>query len=240
MRALLSAALVIAAILTAPLLATAHPETHDPLAILRAAKTAAGGRALDRAEGSYEEGRHGDTIYRTWLNFKRYGMKSESIRNGVHRTIGFNGQVQWNVGPDGKVSTKSDDAALREAIVTAYVSNNGYFYPDRFPAEFHFLRVARADGRAFDVIEVEPKGGRAVQLWIDRRSHLVSRLVDEKGSPPVSVEISDYRRVGGALIAFRGTVRTLDGKVVDKLRVGSVTFKSLPSTTFDPPAESSK
>ena len=233
MRALLSAALLVAA--TTPLYASAHTATHDPATILRAAKAAAGGRALDRADGSYEEGRHGDTTYRTWLNFRHYGMKSESIRNGVHRTMGFNGRVQWSVGPDGKVSTKSDDAALREAILTAYVSNNGYFYPDRFPAAFRYVRAARANGRDFDVIEVEPKGGRAAELWIDRRSHLVRRLVDEKGPPPISVQISDYRRVGGALIAFRGTVRTLDGKVVDKLRVGSVTFKTLPAETFDPP-----
>ncbi|HWE44948.1 MAG TPA: hypothetical protein VG407_02880 [Caulobacteraceae bacterium] len=236
MRLSTSAAFALAAFLATPCLVWAHGEGRDPAAILRAARVATGGRALDAKDGAYEEGRHGDTTYRTWLDFKHYGMKSESLRDGKRRTVGFNGSIQWTQGPDGAVTVKSDADSLREAVTTAYVSNNGYFYPERFPASFRYVRLAREHGRSFDVVEASPKGSRPAEFWIDRRTHLIVRIVDNDGKPPVSVEISDYRKLDGTRVAFRGIVRTLDGKVVDRVEVKSVTYRRQPRAVFEPPA----
>jgi hypothetical protein len=234
MRVLVCAAL--AATVLAPVQVSAKDSHPDPAAILRAAKGAVGGKALDALTGAYEVGRHGDTDYKTWLNYRRLAMKSQSLHNGATSTTGFNGRVQWRAAPDGSVSVKDADADLREQVTTAYFSNNGFFYPDRFPARLRYLKRAPYEGKSYDVIEAEPKGGRAAQLWIDHKTHLLGRLVDENGSPPVAVDISDYRHVGKTLVAFHAVIRTLDGKALEQMQVGSVTYRPLPASTFDPPA----
>jgi hypothetical protein len=216
--------------------ASARDATPDPMAIIQAAKAASGGQAWERLTGSFEQGAHGATTYTTWLDHRCYCMKSESVRDGRHTTIGFNGRVQWRLAPDGRLSIRNDPETVREAVTTAYVSINGYFFPRRFPARFRYLQAASEGGRAFDVVEASPEGGRAFQLWFDRGSHLLARVVDDQGSPPVSVELSDHRRIGRVLVAFRGVVRTQAGAVIDEGRVGSVVYRSVPARTFDPPA----
>jgi hypothetical protein len=228
--------LLAAALLTS--VASAKPAaTHDPAAILRVAKAAAGGAALDKLTGSYEQGEHGGNRYTTWLNFQRYGMRNENTRNGVTRTTGFNGKVFWQVGPDGAVTIKDDPASLREAITTAYVSNTGYFYPDRFPARLRYLGEEHAGGRVFDAIETEPQGGRPFQLWFDRKTHQLARVVDDGGDPATWVEATDLRKMGPGLVASRLVIhRMADGKVLDVGEVGSVEYRDVPASTFDPPA----
>ncbi|HEY3812904.1 MAG TPA: hypothetical protein VGL66_06735 [Caulobacteraceae bacterium] len=234
MRLLICAAFAAAAF--APIQVAAEAPNPDPAAVLRAAKATVGGKALDALTGSYEEGKHGTTAYKTWLNYRRYGMKGESLHDGVATASGFNGSVQWRVSGDGKLSVGQDAAAKREAITTAYFSNNGFFYPDRFPAHVSYLRKASYEGRSFDVIEADPEGGRGAQLWFDRKTHLLGRIVDDKGSPPVAVDISDYRHVGKTLVAFRAVIRSLDGKELEQMQVASVKYRKLPASTFDAPA----
>jgi hypothetical protein len=68
---------------------------------------------------------------------------------------------------------------------------------------------------------------------------LLSRIVDRMGPHPVTAEISDYRKVGDVLVAFRGTVKTPDGKVLDVGRVEAVEFRPPPPGAFDPPTSAS-
>ena len=163
-------------------------------------------------------------------------MRSDSEHDGVHTAVGFNGRVQWRLAADGKVTIKDDPATLSEAITTAYASNNAFFYPDRFSATFRYVREARDKGQAFDVIEAAPKGGRALELWFDRRTHLLERIVDRTGTPPVWVELKHRRDIDGALVAMGGVIHKLDGTVLEEMQVGSVEYRDVPASTFDPPA----
>ena len=216
--------------------ALAAPAGRDPAAILRAGKAASGGEAWDRLTGSYETGAHGATVYATWLNYTRYGMRSESRRDGAATVQGFNGEVQWRVGKDQAVVATRDPASIREAVTTAFVSNTGYFFPDRFKAASRYLREVADDGRTFDVIGVEPQGGRAAELWFDRGTHLLSRIGDPDGPQPVLVRLSDFRKVGSVLVAFHAVVTSPDGKVLDEAQVRTVEYLTLPAATFDPPS----
>jgi hypothetical protein len=237
MRPSTTLTLALAATIAAAAPALAHQKAPDAATILRQAKAAAGGAALDAQAGTYEEGVHGAIHYKTWLTHRQYGMRSDSEHDGVTSAVGFNGKIQWRLGPDGKVTIKDDAASISEAITTAYVSVGGYFFPDRFPATVRYLRSTRAKGRAFDVIEAEPTGGRAFELWFDHRSHLLGRIVDPKGTPAVWVELSDYRRLDGTLEAVRGVVHKFDdGAIVDHISVGPVVTRDVPASTFDPPA----
>lgn len=218
--------------------ASPAPRPPDARAVLDLAKAASGGAALDALDGSHESGVHGGAPYQTWLDFRHYGMRSESGSGDAVHARGFNGRVTWQypVLNARGVSTSSDPATLAEAITTAFSSNNGFFYPERFPMVARYLRADALDGRAFDVIEVKPEGGRAFELWFDRETHLMGRIADPHGTPAVTVDVSDYRRVGPALIGFHGIVKLADGTQVDELKVGSVEFGPVDRSRFDPPA----
>lgn len=214
--------------------ASPAPRAPEARAVLDAAKAASGGSTWDALEGSHESGSHGGAPYETWLDFRHYGMRSEA-RGQVR---GFNGTVTWKTGAPGTsgVAINTDPAALSEAITTAFSSNNGYFFPDRFPMTARYLRADAIGARVFDVVEVHPERGRAFELWFDRKTHLIGRISDPNGSPAVTVDISDYRKVGKVLIGFHGVIKLPDGTTVDELNVGPTEFVPVDRSRFDPPA----
>ncbi len=229
---------LIAAILIETGSASAAPPPSAK-AIIAASKMATGGAAWDTLQAADERGTRGDNSqpYRTWLNFRSYGMRSETQRGDTIMAQGFNGAAVWRRAPDGRVAVMTDASARSEAILTAYVSNNGYYFPARFPAAFKYLRRSGDAGRKSDVIEITPAGSRAFEIWFDSSNKQVWRIVDRGDGPPITVEASDYRRSGGVLVPYLLTVTGPDGKIVDRVMVKSVTFGPLDSSQFDPPAK---
>ncbi len=217
--------------------ASARTRASKADAVIAASKRATGGAAWDRPQGCFEEGTHADGAvrYRTRFSLFAYGMRIDSDGGDSARSMGFNGTSSWQAAGDGKVDVRSDPASLREGIVTNYLSINGFFFPDRFPARFEYLRKAREAGRKFHVIEIKPDGGRPFEAWFDARTHLIQRVVDSKAVPPVTVEAADYRRVGEYRVAFKLTVLGPDGAVADRGAVTSFRCGPIESTIFDPP-----
>lgn len=222
------AVLVAAAALTLPGASVAAPTAAE---ILTAAKTASGGLAWDSLTGSYERGAHGPVTYETWLDFRAYGMRMASVTPKGPQEQGFDGAVAWRRAAGGPVQASRDPAALREAVVTAYVSVNGFFFPERFPAKADYLR--EEDG--FHVVRLEPQGGRPVELWFDASTHLLARIVDKAGPQPVTVSLSDYRKVGDVLIAFRALVTGPTGAVLDQGQVSTVEHRPVERSAFAMP-----
>lgn len=212
--------------------AGAAPRAED---IVAASKRASGGAAWDRIDGCAEQGGHGDFAYRTWFSVRRYGIRSENRKGASVRTSGFDGSTAWRMDGAGKLDRQSGGAMFKEAVVTAYLSANGFFFPERFPAAFKFVREAKERGRAFDVVEVSPKGGRPVELWFDKADHLLARVADVHGSPAVSVDALDYRRSGDFMVAFRLVVKGPDGKVLDRGAVASLRCGAVDARLFAPP-----
>jgi hypothetical protein len=223
------------ALMLLPACASAPGPGPSAASVLAAAKAASGGAAWDRIDGLTERGSHGGMPYRTWLDFRRPGMRMESGAGEATRIHGFDGETDWTARGAGAAQVSRDPAFLRETVTTFYFSNSGYFFPDRFPAATRYLRQEAEGNRRFDAIEVAPEGGRPVELWFDRNTHLLARIVDRTGPPPVTITASDYRRVGGVLVAFGATVRTIDGTVVDEGRIDSIEFGPVAPRLFDPP-----
>lgn len=225
--------------LLAALLIVAGPAdaTGSAQRVLAAAKAATGGAAWDRPQGCIEQGSHGDGAvrYRTEFSLHRYGLRIDSDRGGQEQSMGFNGTVRWQTAPDGGVRVLSDAAARAEGIVTTYLSINGFFFPDRYPARVRYRRAAREGSRQFDVLTVHPDGGRPLELWFDRRTHLIQRVIDTLGTPAVRVEASDYRTVDRLTVAYRLDVFGPDGRVVDRGAVTSFQCGAIDSSRFDPP-----
>ena len=60
------------------------------------------------------------------------------------------------------------------------------------------------------------------------------RIGDPHGTPAVTVDISDYRKVGPVLIGFHGVIRGGDGAKMEELNVGTTEFVTVDRSRFDP------
>jgi hypothetical protein len=212
----------------------AAPPQSDPKAaqILEQSKAASGGAAWDRLEGSYEEGVHNGRPYRTWMDFRAYGRRVEGQAGASRMAMGYDGSIAWRrIGDELKVL--NDQAALSEARISAFVSNNSFFFPERFAASTKYVRRARDGAREYDVVETKPEGARAVRLWFDGSTHLLARIEDFAGTPALTVTISDYRPVQGVLVAFKGEVTDASGKVIDRGTVNKVVHGPVSRQMFE-------
>lgn len=175
-------------------------------AVLGAARAASGGGGWNMIRGWHETGRQGDVRYECWFDPLRYGMRIETHEPAGLKVHGFNGQGDWLVLPNGTVDGTGERGRVTAARTLAFFSANAFFYPGRFDARGDFVGVRSAGGRTFDVVKVTPWGGEPRELWFDRRTHLLTRIVDRAGSRPTAIELSDYRKVGPVRVAFRSAV----------------------------------
>ena len=206
------------------LAAAAHAQNYSPAAkqVLARAQAASGGRGWLYLRGVHETGKLGTTPYQSWTDTLRYGVRIETREAAGLRIHAYNGAGDWQILPNGKPTGADDRPALARARTAAFLSAYGYFFPSRFPADGAHIGVRQADGRSFDVLRVKPGGGEPRELWFDRADHLLARIVDRTGAAPVTTEVSDYRKIGPVLIAFRAA--TDRGGAVQDRKVDSVTF----------------
>jgi hypothetical protein len=190
------------------LAAPAHAQGYSPAAqkVLSRALAASGGSGWLRLRGWHETGRRATgAAYESWIDPLRYGLRVETREAGGVAVHGFNGQADWRIQPTGAVSAVNDHASLAEARTTAFFSAPCYFFPGRYDVRGELRGVRRRGAKAYDVVEVQPWGGGARELWFDQRTHLLARIVDRSGRRSSAVAVSDYRRVGPVLVAFRYT-----------------------------------
>lgn len=201
----LSRSLLLLSLLLSSVALQARAQGYTPAAerVVAQARTAAGGASWYRLRGWREQGRQGGAPYERWIDPVRYGLRNETHEPGGLHVDGFNGQAVWQILPDGMTTAVNDHAALAQARTTAFFGADCFFYPGRFDVRGDYKGVRGHRGRDYDVVEVQPWGGQPRELWFDRRTHLLGRIVDRTGGRPLAVTVSDYRRVGRVLVAFR-------------------------------------
>ncbi|MFC3068266.1 hypothetical protein [Phenylobacterium soli] len=217
--------------------AAAAAQGYSPAAqkVLTRARLAAGGGAWNSLRGWHEAGRLGATPYETWLDPLRYGMRVETREaDGLH-VHGFNGGGDWRIAPSGQATGADIRGVISQTRTDAFFDIRGYFYPGRFDARGEYVGVRSFQGRSFDVVMVKPWAAEPRELWFDRRSHLLARMVDRTGPRPVAQQFSDYRKVGGVRIAFRIWTEGPSGTPVAVRQIESVTFGPVDRNLFSLP-----
>jgi hypothetical protein len=164
--------LLLCSIITVP--SRADPTKKNAETIVAASKAATGGAAWDKPQGCTERGTHGDgaITYLTRFSLRDYGMRTDGERDGNIRSTGFDGKASWRTAGPGQVDIKSDPASLQEAITSNYLSINGFFFPERFPAVLKYIRSEKENAETFDVIEITPQGpvGPKLRFWSSWRT----------------------------------------------------------------------
>jgi len=215
----------------------------DPAArgafLLAQAKAASGGAAWDALGGWHESGAAivGDAqgTYDTWCDLHRMGMANYHVLAGSAQTRGFDGTTVWVAQNAGPARTSQTPQALATARQGAYVSAWGFFFPDRFAAERIYIGTATVDGAEFDIVQATPKDGLPMELWIDRRSHLVSRMVDRSGPRTAVAVLSDFRSINGVLTPFLVAESDGDPKHTLELHINAIDFSPIDPARFAPP-----
>jgi hypothetical protein len=161
-------------------------------------REACGGDAWDRVQGWHETG----SIEMPAMPGLRYeafhDMASlrttyiQRVGGKLVRLGGFDGTTGWRMTPDGGILRETDPATLRRTRRDMYLSNSAYLLPNRFAARFELVGVRAFGGQAFDVLRVTPANADSAELWIDRATHHVGRIV---AGNEIAVA-SDYRSFG--------------------------------------------
>ncbi|MGZ3403341.1 MAG: hypothetical protein ACXWKN_08940 [Phenylobacterium sp.] len=208
-------------------------------AVLAEARKASGGAGWNLLRGIHVTGHEirpgGDGRFETWVDPLRYGMRTETHEAAGLSVQGFNGQGDWKILPDGKTVAIDDHAAVDRLRTETFLAAGGVFYTSRFEAHGELIGVRSSGGKSFDVLNVEPWGGAPRELWFDRSSHLLARIVDRTGPQAVVTELSDYRRVGLVKVAFRSVVRGPAAGDVRDRRLDAVVFTPADRSLFSLP-----
>jgi photosynthetic reaction center cytochrome c subunit len=119
----------------------------------------------------------------------------------------FDGRVGWFAMP-GHATRDMDDADLAAAQMDADLH-----FPLHIHQMFPELRVGypeKIEGREADLLIAKRQGQPPVELYFDRQSSLLVRLVRYAESPlgrnPCRIDYADYRDVDGVQVPFRLTV----------------------------------
>jgi hypothetical protein len=194
--------------------APAQGYTRPAERVLTQARTASGGEGWSMLRGWHETGHEGAAPYEAWYDPLRYGMRVETREPAGKRAHGYNGQGDWQILPDGTTLADDDPAGVAATRTEAFFAAAGYFHRARFDARGELLGGRSDHGRSFDVVLVKPWGGNARDLWFDRHTHLLARMIDRSGPKPVTWQFSDYRKVGPVMVAFQITLDRGEGPVV--------------------------
>jgi hypothetical protein len=184
----------------------AAPAPSPERVLLAEMKAACGGAAWDRLQGWHERGRAempgGQVVgYEAWHDIGTLRtLYTQSVDGRTVAMSGYDGEVLWRGSPGGQVERNSDPAVLRRKLRDLYVSGFAFFFPDRFPAAFALLGTRSHEGRDYDVLRITPANADSVELWVDKATHRVGRIV----APGETAELSDYREFNGLCTATTG------------------------------------
>lgn len=188
-----------------------HPETYSfpPTAASRLAnelfaanRRATGGAAWDKVAAIHSTGQvisGGEPGSFDLVADLRTGFSRMLVSNGgLLDDSGFDGEI-WDR-QNGIVTVADLPSLLQDARSEAFASRNGWWATS---AGAGWTADRARVRRAFDVVTVMPFEGSSIQVWLNRRTHLIARLLFDTDAGPVSSAFSDWREVAGVKIPFR-------------------------------------
>ncbi len=188
----------------------ATPPSNNPKEILRANKEATGGAAWNSLRTTHVTatlatgGLEGTA--ESWEETLTGRTSSRFALGPLKGAEGFDGKVSWQEDDAGEITDQEGKEAAEGRANQVYRQAFAYWYPERGEAAMEHAGVRGEGERSFDVLRITPKGGRPMEMWIDRATHLLDRLVEANGSQTTTTYFSDYRDVQGRKVPFRSRV----------------------------------
>lgn len=182
----------------------------DPREILRANKEASGGAAWDSVRTAHltvtisTGGLEGKV--ESWEETLTGRTSNRFALGPLKGAEGYDGKVSWQQDDSGQVADQDGPEAAQVRANQVYRQALAYWFPERGEASVDLQGVRDEGGRSFDVVRIVPRGGRPIDFWIDRATHLLDRTVETTGHETTTTSYSDYRDMQGRKIPFRSRV----------------------------------
>ena len=215
--------------------------------LLAAMRTASGGARWDTVRSLHSTGSvtsGGQTAGLERWEDVAAGRYSERRRWPTYATKdGFDGVTPWRGGRSGAPYTLGDPDAQRVAADEAYRVSRAWWFRSRHAGTIALLGLRREGGRAFDVLEVGPEGGRPFQAWVDHDTHLLARTQEQQAEDLVVTTYSDYREVHGLELPFRivsgdgGDTSSDEVETVDAVEVDAAVADGIYGLPSAPPSD---
>jgi hypothetical protein len=173
-------------------------------ALFSAERQAVGGDAWLRIgavhlEGVVDAGDAPGTF--TELVDHRSGQQRLEVRTGPLRALsGFDGHP-W-VAQNGIVTPIDLPSLVADAETQAFAARDGWWLSLN-TAGMRSLAPQQDAGDTFDVVEVTPAHGSAVDVWFNRATHLITRTVAHTDGGELRTSYEDWRSVGEVRLPFR-------------------------------------
>ncbi|HEY9027411.1 MAG TPA: PDZ domain-containing protein [Burkholderiaceae bacterium] len=219
-----------------------HAHDDDARALLQLARDAAGGAAWDepvvlRLEGTMEAGDMRGP-YVQLVDLARGRSRWQCTLGPASVARGFDGTNAWQLGANGEVIVQDAEAARHEAVTDAWLNARGYWQPGRWPAELALVPSPQADEAGCDVVRALPAGGLPVELWIERASRRLVRIVQQTFGLEVARQLEEQRFVDGRLLPGLIVSGTGDVRREMRLRLGQASVEAgVDAAAFDAPAQ---
>ena len=211
LRLPIAVALWAAAFLFAPAAGGAAPDPHALFARERAVSGGDAWRAIAALRTTGTETQGGAPNPFTQLVDHRTGWSAGTTRVGSLLDIsGYDG-LAWDF-QGGPVSEQTLPGMVADNNTQAYIARDGWWNAGD-PAA---MAALGARGM-LDGVRVVPRGGSAVDVWFDRRSGLIARLIAHTDTGDVTSTLDDYRSIGNVVEPFR--VDSIDATNSETLQV---------------------
>ena len=225
-----------------PTTITSAQEPTGVAALVAQAKAAMGGPAWDKVVTWHETG----TVvagglngtYENWEDLRTLHNSGTYALGPASGGAGWDGKAAWTTDSSKEVRIETSAEATAQAIQDAYRGAYGFFFPDRFPAEFiDAVDSKQADGKSYDVVKVTLKDAESFEIWIDPESYLVAREVQLTGAQPHTFIYSDFAQIDGLTVPKKTIDRVgNDPKYDTVITVGALAFGAAePASRYAPP-----
>ena len=225
--------------------ARAHAVKNDVAlsgrAVLRQARTAAGGPDWDAIGALHSEGRiELSRLQGSWSRDEDVSNGRFAVRSdvGVFRMAeGFDGRTRWRQDRSGGIHPLNGAFSKEATATDAWLTKRGWLRPDAGGAAVGRASARVENDRKFVVVDIVPRGGRPVQMWFDAKSHRLERTVRRMPISTLTVRYGDYRPVAGMQLPFSIESRDSSSSDVETVRVERWTsMKRLDDSAFAAPA----
>ncbi|HEY8003202.1 MAG TPA: aspartyl protease family protein [Phenylobacterium sp.] len=180
----------------------AHAQAATPSEVLTANQAATGRTPAGEVRLTYAYSGQGMTgVVRSAYDAASGAFADSSDVGPISEGAGFDGAHAWMRDASGAITPEDGGDRRQLGISQAYRNANLWWRADRGGAAIESLGERSAGGRAFDVLRVTPRGGKAFEAWFGRDDHLLDRTVEARAFMTYTTDYSDYRPVGGGKVA---------------------------------------
>lgn len=203
--------------------------------VLQRARAATGGAAWNTLRGYHEVGTENGRAYERWIDAVRWGERIETGASAGKLVQGYNGFGLWWLPLSTPRPPGTETELMRRARSDAYFAAYGYYFPGRFDVRSSRLGTRVSGGKPYDVVRIQPAGGDARELWFERATGRLGRIVESGANQPKTIEFADYRKVGRLTLPFHVTTYGQGRAKPDERRLDRIEFLSPDRAMFSLP-----